>query len=268
MTTAFDVNGQPWTQTNLKDETTDRQERLLEFSPSLLLTPHRRYVEKDADNNLLRWHDATGRGFYAPRGGAVEVRDGADDMCGLAFYARAGQALRDSLNLDRLPAPGQPGTIALLLRERGGAGTLGGGILGNRAPFGTDLLALYVDESSGNLNLQMRFGDLDRALFSTVSVTDTQSHIALMTWKGAEAGARVIQDAVPQLLVNNTLMLGDDPDARKLVIGGYGAPATNPLRGLVGAIGVWPVYTGDDAGADLRDDIYAEFTSYLPALGA
>lgn len=255
------VDSEPGMVSDRIDPTTDRQERILGFGPTCYLTPQYRYFDADTNDNLLRWGDATGQGYFAPAWANVAVVDEGSGLRSINFTKVAGQALRDVLNLDRLPAPGSPWTIAMLARAPAGQSAWGG-ILGNRTLYGADMLAYYVDSASGKPNLQMQFGNLDFAIFGNIAMTDDIWHLIIMTGLGDEPGGQVIQDSAAQLLQNNRLQISDDPAARKLLVGDYGPIGTDPFKGQIGGLAIFPVYVGGGDNEDLLADLTAEFNAF------
>ncbi|MGE6693361.1 hypothetical protein ACQKE8_13060 [Sphingobium limneticum] len=261
MSIALSINGEPGVVSDLVDTTTDRQRRILRHGPTVYLIPERIFFEEDANGNLLRWHDAMGTGYFAPASAPLTVMDEGYDLRSLDFTKTNGQALRDVLNIDRIPAAGSPGTIVALVRAASDAPNFGG-ILGNRTAYGNKMVAFYVDASLGTPNLQMQFGNLDKALFSNAAINDNGFHLVIMSWKGSAAGTQVIQDGVAQAFQTNTLSVGTDPGARKLLIGDYGPIGTDPFRGQIAALAIIPAYVGQGENSDLLTDLLGEFGAY------
>lgn len=269
---ALSINSEPGVVSDLVDTTTARQRRILRTGPSLYMTPDARYFETDGAGKLSRWHDAIGQGHYAPKSAPLSVIDEGDGLRSLNFTATAGQVLRDSLNLDRLPAFASPFTIVSLVRVEAATANFGG-IMGNLAPYDLTatgrMVAYYIDAGTDAHNLQMRFGDTDTGLFSTAPVADGTYHLAILTAKGSGPGAQVIQDGAAQPVVSNTLTgSGEHPNARKVIIGAYGENEADPFMGRIAALALLPAYVGDGENAALLSDLIAEFGAYRASLNS
>jgi hypothetical protein len=268
MTLEIAVNAKLPVASSLQSRATLRQRRIASYRPSLYMTPEAVFMQTDASNNLMAWHPSLGGGRFSPTSAAVQVADEGDGLKSLIFTDTHGQALRDELGLDRLPASGQPCTIAMLIKQAAGAGNFGGGVLGSPTPYGSDMLAAYVDRTYGNINLQTQFGVGGQSMYSSVAANDGGWHRMFLTYLGTGAGGQIIEDGVAQGLLTATYALSSHAAARKLQIGNYGPIGTDPFEGRIAAIAVFPTWIGNGANAELLADLDAEWAAYQTSLNS
>lgn len=190
------------------------------------------------------------------------------------FAGSAASSLYESSLADIWPASGTPGTVVALTYNTSGAGTFGGGIAGSPVAVADFPVALFVNSTSGNFNLQTAFGTGGRSVNGTALYNNDAWHFGLASYAGTGPGAYVRTDgAVDSALGTNTLILSGAANAqtalRRLVVGGYGPNgSSNPLKGRLAALMILPVDLSAPANVQLLADVEAEFTAMKTALAS
>jgi hypothetical protein len=268
MSYSFYINAELPFRSSHRDTSTARQKRILRYGPSLYLTPEAEFKSSDGTGKLRAWSDAIGSASFSPVSAPVAIVEEGDGLSSLSFTGTNGQALREAadLELDRLPPSGTPATVALLVRQGAGAGQFGGGLFGSPTPYGSDMLAAFVDRTYANLSLQTRFGVGGQDMFANALTNTASWHLGIFTWKGSAPGGEIIQNGLRVGVFDNIYHLPVHPNARKIQIGNYGPVGTDALIGRIAALAVFPVYVGGGENVEFLTDLEAEWGAWRTSL--
>lgn len=267
MTLAYMTNAEIGVSSNFVDATTDRQRRILAARPGLYLTPEPQYFKATADSKISRWYDATGQGYYGPGGSSAPavVSEASGALRSIQFTGSLNQILDDNLDLDRLPAVGAACAVVALVRFETGVASPGG-IMGAKLSTAEKPLILFMDNASKKPSLQSQFGTSGQnSGVSSLAIADSTWHVVVASFDAvALKGGQISIDGVSVGTTATALTTLSGTGHRKIRLGAYANPASNPMVGKLAGMAVFPLHKKPTTQT-LFDDIVAEFQAWCTA---